>query len=294
MPAPAITLDEAACLDALRAFVLACVPEVAAVDVYRSRPPAAPGKWGLSVVLTPTTPLPVFDSSMGEESKGKQRQRVRVTVKAAAAGEWGLLVLDEPTYYAADLGEATAQVRTGLRAALDVAGLAITTFDAPNGGSGWASFDVLADAAGASMGVVLSVPAGGLGALTVVDDNIRQATYNWGTWTIRVTVRDTGSTSATGEPSKAATYVEMLRLRMQAQSVPVTNGTAYPYQRDLLAAANLRWCQTLGPFNADTQEGGVWHRGVAVDFRFDVSSALLHDVPSADTLVVTAPVLADE
>lgn len=293
MPAPAITLDEADCLDALKAFVLAAVPEVAAVDVYRARPPAAPSKWGLSVVLAPTTPLPVFASPMGEESTGAQRQRVRVTVKTAAAGVWSLAALGVTAPYAAGAGDNTADVRDGLRDAVDNAGLAVTTADAASGATAWAAFDVLADVAGVSLGVVLTVPAGGVGALTIVDDNRRQATYNWGTWTIRAVVRDVGSAGMTGETSKAGAYVEMLRLRMQAQSVPVTNGTAYPYQRDLLQAANLSWRQTLGPFDASVVDGMVWHRGIAIDFVFDVSSALLVDVPSLDVVVVTAPTLAD-
>lgn len=291
MGATAITLDEAACLNALKAFVLAAMPEVAAVDVYRARPPAAPSKWGLSVVLTPTTPLPVFASPMGEESKGAQRQRVRVTIKTGAAGAWSLALLGEVAPFTAPADATTTQVRDGLVAAIADAGLPVTTANVAAGGTGWAAFDILADVAGASMGVVLTVPAGGFATLAVVDDNIRQAAYNWGTWTIRAVVRDVGSAGLTGETSKAGAYAEALRLWMQAQSVPVTNGLAYPCRRDLLNAANLSWRQTLGPFNADVVDGAVWHRGVALDFVFDVSSALLFDVPSMDVQVVTAPVV---
>ena len=290
MPAPAITLDEAACLDALRTFVVACVPEAAAVDVYRARPAASPGKWGLSVVLNPTTPLPVFQSPMGEESQGLQRQRVRVAVKTAAVGMWRLRVLGEEAVHEALLGATPATVVDGLLAALDLLGLPITVYDLTLPAIG---FEVRADVAGASMGVLLTIPAGAGATATMVDDNIRAAVYNWGTWTIRAVVRDVASAGEMGAPSRAGSYAEMLRLRMQAQSVPVTAGLAYPYQRDLLAAANLRWRQTLGPFDAPVVDGGVWHRGVALDFAFDVSSALLVDVPSLDVAVVSAPVLAD-
>lgn len=293
MPAPTITLDEAACLDALKGFVLAAVPDVAAVDVYRARPPAAPSKWGLSVVLNPVTPLPIFESPMGEESTSAQRQRVRVTVKAAGAGMWSLGLLGEVAPYMAPADANRDDIRDGLADAVVGLGLPLTVSNAVADKPGWSALDVRGDVAGISLATVLSVPAGGLGSLTVVDDNRRQAVYNWGAWTIRVVIRDVGNASASGETSKAGAYAEMLRLRMQAQSVAVTDGLAYPYQRDLLQAANLSWRRTLGPFNADVQDGGVWHRGVALDFVFDVSSALLMDVPSLDTMVVSgAPVLA--
>lgn len=286
MPAPAITLDEAACLDALKTFVLAAIPEVATVDVYRARPPASPSKWGLSVVLNPTTPLPVFASPMGEESTGLQRQRVRVDIRTAAPGAWSLGLLGEVAAFMAPGNATPSLVREELMAAIDALGLPVNTAVAPGQG---AAFDILGDVAGVSMGVTLTVPAGGLATLTMVDDNRRTATYNWGTWTIRAVIRDVGSAQAGGQTSKAGAYAEMLRLRMQAQSVPVTAGEAFPYQRDLLAAANLRWRQTLGPLNADVQDGLVWHRGVALDFVFDVSSALLIDVPSLDLAVVSGP-----
>jgi hypothetical protein len=291
VPIPAITLNEAACLDALRTFVLAVVPDLAAVDVYRARPAASPGKWGLSVVLVPTTPLPVFESPMGEESRAAQRQRVRVTLKTTAAGAWSLAFLGGMATYTAPVGLTTAQLRTALRDAVADEGLPVTTADAVAGAPTWAAFDIRGNTAGASLGLTLSVPAGGVATLAVVDDNIRQATYNWGRWTIRAVVRDVGSAEATGVPSRAGAYAEMLRLRLQAQSVSATAGLAYPYQRDLLRAANLSWVQTLGPFTSDVVDGGVWHRGVALDFVFDVSSALAFDVPSLDAVVVTAPVL---
>lgn len=294
MASPSITLDEAACLDALKAFVAACVPEVATVDVYRARPSAVPGKWGLSVVLTPTTPLPVFQSPMGEESTGTQRQRVRVAVRTAAAGVWSVALLGvSAPGYAAGPGDSAASIRDGLRAAVDTIGAPASTLQAP-AVAGAPAFDVLADVAGASMGLVFSVPVGGTGVVQVIDDNLRTASYNWGSWTIRVVVRDVSTAGSTGETSRVGPYVEMLRLRMQAQSVAVVPGSAYPYERDRLQQANLCWRRTLGPFDASVVEGGVWHRGAAIDFVFDVSSALLFDVPSLDAVVVTSPTLAEE
>ena len=85
MPSTALLFDEAAALDALREFVRTAVPEVPEVDVYRWRPAAVPGKWGLHVLISPVNPMPIFaDSYSGEESTGKQRQRIRVTITTTA------------------------------------------------------------------------------------------------------------------------------------------------------------------------------------------------------------------
>lgn len=291
MPAPRITLDEAECLDALKTFVLTCVPDVASVDVYRARPAAVPSKWGLSVVLTPTTPLPIFASPMGEESTAAQRQRVRVVFKKAVAGTWALRLFGEDAVVGAGGNATTANLRDGFLAEVADLGLPLTTASVPAGNAAWSAFEVTADVAGASMGAQLTVPAGGQATLEVVDDNASIASYNWGTWTIRLVVRDVDNAGGTGG-SRVGPYVEMLRLRMQAQSVPLTAGLAYPYQRDLLQEANLCWRQTLGPFSADVVEGNVWHRGMALDFVFDVSSALVVDVPSLDTMVLQGAALA--
>ena len=67
MGAPQILFDELAALTALQQFITTAIPEVPQVDVYRARPTAAPGKWGLSVLIVPTTPLPVLQSYMGDQ-----------------------------------------------------------------------------------------------------------------------------------------------------------------------------------------------------------------------------------
>ena len=270
-------------MDALRQFVTAVIP-VAAVDAYRARPSAVPAKYLLSVVLAPTTPMPVLQSYTGEESDGTQAQVWRVTVLSAAAGNWALTVLDEQAApYVAGGGDTPADVRDGLRAGVDALALDVTSADDPQVP---AAFVVTGDVAGASLGVLASlVPAGGQVRLEVVDDNVRRAVANWAVWTIRVVVRGVDSA---GGPTKSnvGPYAEKLRLSMQSSSIPVTMGLAYPYLRDRLNEAKLRWRRTLGPFDAPLVVDGVQTRGVAIDFEFDVPCVLLHDVPSLDAVSV--------
>ena len=284
MGVPTLYFDEHAALDALRQFVGAVIP-VAAVDAYRARPAASPGKYLLSVVLAPTTPLPVLQSYTGEQSDGAQAQRWRVTVLAAAAGDWALTVLGEQAApYVAGGGDTPADVQGGLLAGVDGLALPVTTGADPQGNP--AAFVVTGDVAGASLGVLASlIPAGGQVRLEVLDDNVRRAVVNWGIWTIRCVVRDVDSAGGATK-SVVGPYAEKLRLSMQASSIPVTAGLAYPYLRDRLNEAKMRWRRTLGPFNADSQVDGVWSRGVALDFEFDVPPVLLHDVPSLDTVGV--------
>jgi hypothetical protein len=296
MPSPALLFDEAAALDALREFVRTAVPEVPEIDVYRWRPSAVTSKWGLQVLLSPVNPMPIFaDSYSGEESTGKQVQRIRVTITSAAAGAWALRVLGESAPYVAGMGATVADIRTGLRLAVNALGLATTTVDvaAP---AGQAAFDIVANVAGVSLGVrFTAIPAGGATTVAVVDDNLRRAVYNWGTWTIRVTVRDIPSAGGS-TVSMVGTYIERLRLYMQGSSIPVVNGLAYPFVRDRLQgtpARRLAWRKTLGPFEASVTENGVWSRGAALDFVFDVPSALLHDIPSLDTVSGTFGAIGD-
>lgn len=288
MPAPALLFDESAAMTALQVFVRTAVPEVPEVDVYRARPSAVPGKWGLSVLLAPVNPLPVFaESYSGEESTGKQAQRIRVTITSAAPGAWALQVLGVSAAYVAPALATAAEVRTGLRDAVNALLLAVTTSDAV-APVNQAALDVLANTAGVSLGIrATAIPVGGAISVAVIDDNLRKAVYNWGTWTVRVIVRDIPS--ALGDrQSMVGPYCERLRLYMQGTSIPTTNGLAYPYVRDRLATtgatASLNWRRTLGPFDASITDNGVWVRGAALDFVFDVPSALLHDVPSLDTI----------
>jgi len=296
MPSPVLLFDEATALDALREFVRTAVPEVPDVDVYRWRQAAVTSKWGLQVLLAPVNPMPIFaDSYSGEESTGKQRQRIRVTITTAAAGAWSLRVLSTPAPYTANPGASTADIRDGLRAAVDALGLAVTTEAAP-APAGQAAFDILGDTAGASLGVrFTAIPAGGATTVAVIDDNLRRAVYNWGTWTIRVTVRDIPAAGGT-RASMVGAHIERLRLYMQGSSIPVVNGLAYPFVRDRLQgtpAKRLAWRKTLGPFEASVTENGVWSRGAALDFVFDVPSALLHDIPSLDTVSGTFGAIGD-
>jgi len=298
MGAPQILFDESSALTALQQFITTAIPEVPQVDVYRARPSAAPSRWGLSVLIVPTTPLPVLQSYMGDQSTGTQQQLARFVFTAAAAGAWRVRVLGQTTAaYVAGVGETTAQVRDGVSAALALLGLPVTLTNTAAGvlGPGQAGLDVLADVAGASMlPAVTVVPAGGAASTVIVDDNLRRASFNWGIWTVRVIVREVADA---GGPRQCMVgpYTERLRLYMQAAaSVPVVNGSAFPYVQDrmggpsqvgtLPVGAALNWRQTLGPFNADVNDNNVWTRGAALDFQFDTSSALYYDVPSLDTV----------
>src|SRR5690606_1103479 len=116
------------------------------------------------------------------------------------------------------------------------------------------------------------------------DDNIRRAIWNLGVWRVRLVFRDTPSSQQV--PASGARYVsgllaEKTRLMLQATSLPVTNGSAYPYRRDQLQAApaRLSWLSTSAPITLDVQENGAWVRQVALDVDFQTPVALTHDVP---------------
>lgn len=305
MAAPQILFDESAALTALQQFITTAIPEVPQVDVYRARPSAVPGKWGLSVLIVPTTPLPVLTSYMGDQNTKAQQQLARFVFATPAAGAWRVRLLGQQTAaYVAGGGETNTQVRDGVAAKVALLGLPVTTTNTAANllSAGYAGLDVLADVAGASMlAAFTAVPAGGTGNVTVVDDNRRRASFNWGLWVVRCVVRDIPDAGG-ARPSMVGPYTERLRLFMQAAaSIPVVNGTAFPYLQDRMGGASqvstlpvgaaLNWRQTMGPFNADVQVNGLWTRGAALDFEFDTSSALYYDVPSLDTVGVAAVVV---
>jgi hypothetical protein len=133
----------------------------------------------------------------------------------------------------------------------------------------------------------------------VVDDNVRRAVNNWGGWRVRVIFRDVPSSATVplgGVRSIASTLAERVRLYLQASSLPVTNGLAYPYFRDNLQAApaRLSWMSTAPAINFDEVEGQTWTRAVALDVAFQTPVALTHDVPSLDAMgLAAAPVVTD-
>jgi len=293
MPADTWLWDEDACLDAIKVFVVAaCKGAVKSGDVYRWKGSAVPATTTRpSILLAPVNELPVLSSPMGEESDTAQRQRWAITVDAAAAGAWTIGALGETAApFVAGALDTPTTIRDGLVAALDALALAVTTSS-----TGAAEMGILGDVAGVSLGVTLTKPAGGAVTIEVVDDNIRRAVYNWGIYTVRLLIRDTPSaerTPSAGRRSVALGIAERVRLWFQSSSLPVVNGSAYPYRSDLLALANARlsWRQTHAPRSFSEQDAGGWTRGVALDVDFDVPCALLHDVPSLDTIALaTAP-----
>jgi hypothetical protein len=259
--------------------------------VYRAQPAASPGKYGGtgSIVMLPLTPIPEARSPMGAESTAVQVQRWRVRVTTAAAGAWTVTVLGQTTApFVAGGGDTAADISTGLKAAVDALGVAVTT-SVPAGVA--AAFDITADVAGVSLGVSVAAPEGGAYALTVEDDNLRRAVYNWGLWRCRLLFRDTPSAS-TGRYT-AASLAERVRLWLQATSLPVTNGLAYPYRRDNLQAApaRLSWRQTFPALWTSEVEGQTWVRVVALDVEFETPVCMTHDVPSLDAMGLAGPVV---
>lgn len=296
MPPPAVLWDESAAFDQLKALIVAACPEVPRGDIYRARPGASPGKYGsTSIQMSPLTAAPEYGSPFGGESDSAQQQRWKIAVTTAAAGAWAVTVLGQAAPYVASGGDSAADIVTGLRTAVDLLGAPVTTqaLAAPP-----AAFGILGDTAGQSLGVAVTAPAGGAYALTVVDDNIRRAVYNWGTWRVRLIFRSTPATSAkaaTPGVYDAAVFCERVRLWLQASSIPVTNGLACPYYRDNLAAApgRLSWLSTGEPFVFDEVENQTWTRVASIDVAFQTPVALTHDVPSLDAIGLASAVAID-
>lgn len=295
MPAPSIIWDESAAFDALKALVVAALPEIDARDIYRGRPAATPGKYGpASVNLIPLVAAPEYMSPLGAESESTQRQRWAVTVTTAAAGAWGVSVLGEAGAYVAGGGDSAADIAAGLRAVVDGLGVAVTTQVLSA-----TAFGILGDTAGASLGVTVTPAAGGTRTLAVVDDNLVRCVYNWGVWRVRLVFRCTPSARAqAADPGvyDVSRYLERVRLWLQASSLPVTNGLAYPYRRDQLqnSAARLSWLSTGTPLIFDEVEGGAggtWPRVGAIDVAFQTPVGLVHDVPSLDAIGLAAEVV---
>lgn len=282
MAAPNVIWSEAQSLAALREslVLLVCPPNgpVPAVDVYRARPAATSGTRGLAVWYLPTTPVPVDDSWEGEESRGRQRQRVQVVVGAPVQAASSFLVFGQLAAYATQPGDGPAEVAAGLAGAVAALGLPVGAAVVAGPG-GAPAVEVLADAAGASMNVQLV--AGNISKL-VVDDNVRMAAYNWSSWTIRVVCQDV--VDAAGA-SRATALCEKVRRGLQATSLPVTNGLAYKYVRDVLAEGNMAFEQVLAALPlGDEQDNGVWVRRAALDVVFRPTTGMTYDVPSLDVV----------
>jgi hypothetical protein len=301
MPAPRDIFDELACFNAVKQFVLACCPEVKPAAIYRSHPGATPSSQQVSIVMVPLNGgPPIRQSPMGEGNISKQQQKVQVLIQGAAVGTWRVNVLGQTASYVAGGGDTSITIRNGLKTALDLLGLPLTTSTVTVGNA--PGVQILADVAGVSMTVNQltngDIPAGGVSSIVVVDDNLVRAYYNWGIWTIRMIFRDPpsaeGPVIGQGPLVRvlASTLAERVRSWMEAgQDLPVVNGSAYPYRWDLLGAAPARlgWRQTQGPFAVPEELDGVWTRGVALDMSFDVPCGLIADIPSMDTIL--APTL---
>lgn len=293
MAAPQVIWDESRAYGQLKALLVAALPEVDSRDIYRGRPAASPSKYGpTSVVILPLTPAPEYTSLQGATDDSAQQQRWSVQVTTAAAGSWGVSVLGAAGAYVAGGGDSAADIAAGLKAAVDGLGVAVTTQVLATPA---AAFGILGDTAGVSLGVTVTPADGGARVLRVVDDNIVRCVYNWGIWRVRLIFRCTPSTvNQAADPGiyDAARYMERVRLWLQASSLPVTNGEAYPYYRDQLQAApaRLSWLSTNTPIVIEegATAGGTFVRACAIDVAFQTPVGLVHDVPSLDAIGLAA------
>lgn len=292
MGAPNVLWSEAQSLTALRdALLLIVAPPngpVAPVDVYRQRPAATSAARGLAVWFFPTTPVPITESPFGEEWASKQRQRVWVVVLTPVQPASSFVVLGQVASYATQPGDGAAEVAAGLAASAAGLGLPVTVSVVAQDGN--PAVEVLADVAGASLNVQL---LGGNLAKLVVDDNVRMAVYNWTSWTIRVVCQDVANAAGN---CRASALAEKIRYSLQADSLPLTNGLAYKYLRDVLAEGNMAVEQVLpASLVMDAVDDGVWVRRAAVDVVFRPVTGMTHDVPSLDVigLAPSTPTLLD-
>lgn len=282
-------------MNALKAFlVAACKPEIEEINIYRGFPAASPEAKGKpSITMIPIQGgQPVDTSRAGESSVEKQIQVVQVAIKVAAVGQWSINLLGETASYNAILGDTTTDIRNGLQAAVDALALDVTTSVVT-----LKTIPVLvitSNVAGVSMLVNMlqpgDIPAGGQAQITVVDDSLRRCVQNWGQWTVRLLFRSPTPTMG-GLPGTDYNVASRLAGRvkywlMASPTLPVVNGSAYPYWHDQLfkVPSRLAWRQCMGPFEANEVEGNTWIRGVALDVEFDVPTGLIFDIPSIDSL----------
>lgn len=291
MPAPSILFNEPACFDALKAFLVrCCAPDVDAVNIYRSHAPATPSAVpGPSITLIPLQGgLPINSSTMGERSIAKQVQKVHVKIKTAATGSWTLSILGTEAVFVAGAEDTPTTIRNGLKTAVDLLGLPITTQALVI--TSQPTLVITANVAGVSMLVRFlagDIPAGGVGTVDMVDDCLRACSYNFGIWTVRIVVRDMPPLGGGVQNRvQASQLAERIRCWFQANATkPITAGLAYPTEGDqmILAPARLMWRNTEAPISLPELEGGVWTRAVGLDVSFDVPTGMAYDVPSLDS-----------
>ena len=116
---------------------------------------------------------------------------------------------------------------------------------------------------------------------------------------VRLIFRDVPSAQAVptaGPRYLAAMLADRVRLWLQASSLPVTNGLAYPFRRDQLQAApaRLSWLRTGDPVTASEVENNTWVRVVSYDVEFQTPVGMTHDVPSLDAIGLAAPLVVTD
>lgn len=287
MGAPSYLWNETAAMNSLKEFLVACCPEVDKKRIFRINPGAVPSASNSALITI--APInggpPILLSYMGEESVVAQIQVVQVVITAAAEGVWTLILLESEAIYAAGPGETTTEVRDGIKAAVIALALPITVANVEVTGA--PGFSITADVAGVSMRPMFldgDIPDPGAAVVLMIDDNLRRTSYNWGEWTVRLVFRDTPS-SEQGPSNRvlASTLCDRVRCWLQAgNSLPVINGSAYPYVWDQLG--QLAWKETMTPIEASALENGIWTRAVAMDVVFEVAWGMSADIPSLDEI----------
>lgn len=294
MAAPALVFDPQAALTAVKSwaeFTLAALYEPEEIRRGRRNPPANSQR---QVTVIPLTPTPRANGWTNVEGTAAQRNLVRVTVSAAAAGLWRVSVLGQDADYVAGGGDDEEAIRDNLRAAVDGLGLAATTDDV-----GDDAFTIQGDAAGVWLAAAVTPPAGGSGSVVVVDDVIRRVSWMVARWTLRIFIDDIRPRSGASSVTQAAQLLEQV---LAAGQVPVVNGVAYQQADDILRDAGLSFVETLPSVVGDYTTGGtgtggvrptVWHERAGVDVVFRVTKGLRFDLPSIETFGAPTVTLSD-
>lgn len=235
-----------------------------------------------AIYFRATTADPVTEGFQYDQKDTAQQQLWNSQIVSAAPGPYTLTVLTQPATYVAGGGDTVTTIRDGLRAAVDLLGLPVTTGDI-----GADTFSILGDTAGTSLGVV--VDAGDI-ALTVINDNIRRCRARRAFWTVRFLCDDIKPDSDT-VPSAARQRAKRIQTYMEAgDSLPLVSGNAVTYLNDLLAPGAIAYNVTVAQLpDLSFQQSGLWVVRAAADVRFTTRTGLAFDVPSLDTLGAQPP-----
>ena len=282
MASPALIFDTQAAITGVKEwaeFVLAAYYSAAEIRRGRRNVPANSQR---QVTVIPTTAEPVDEGWTDAVETETQANVVRLDVATAAAGLYRVQVLGQNADYVAGVLDTLTTIRDGLRSAVDVLALAVTTADI-----GVDAFSITGNVAGVWLGVrVAAVPVVDALVMTVVDDVTRRSSSQWSTWTLRITIDDIRPTAAGA--SAVTPAAQFVRRFLAAADVPVVNGSAVVYANDYLSRVGLA-VLSIGPANvADYQAGGssgpLWRERAVIDVVFNCVTGLAFDIPTIETI----------